>query len=463
MKLSNKKTAYCYLVSNESRDFYLLIPIIYYLEKFENYEVTFEFVWNAHKIRQQRPDLVLLPNSRGLNLYYEIAKYCSDNNILVFNHDSEGNFNTTIDYEFWGYNLSKKIYCPIQFTWNQRVKDFLISKTTIPEDRIKISGAPGFDKYQFLNKVNRRDILSKYNMQHFTKVVGYAGWAFGKLFNAEINDALSNLAKPGEEGIKWMEEQRDFVEECLKEAITKNPDVLFIFKKHPRENFESDYRDSRNEMNRLSEYPNVLYLKDQEEIQDLIQISDLWMAFESTSIMEAWLINIPTLMINNDLHFQRVDLYHGALITSTKEELIIAINELYENSNISYFSPPEISNNRSKIIQNSIGYADGFNHLRCMKYFKPIIDSNNPTPVKSKFNLRFYRLYLLMHIGKYFYIKSIFEKLPKFKKTVWIFENYKLEKVNAQKKSVYKNLDLFYERNDISNKIKSGKLWNEFQ
>lgn len=50
---NSKKLAYCFLVSNEGRDFHLLLPFIYYLEKFENFEVQFEFVWNAHKIYQK--------------------------------------------------------------------------------------------------------------------------------------------------------------------------------------------------------------------------------------------------------------------------------------------------------------------------------------------------------------------------------------------------------------------------
>ena len=111
-----------------------------------------------------------------------------------------------------------------------------------------------------------------------------------------------------------MAEQRDAVENALKAAIEKYPDYLFVLKKHPRENFESDLRDSRNEMNRLVAYPNVLYIKDSEEIQDLIEASDLWLAFESTSIMEAWLLHKPTLLINPDIHFTRAELYKGSAI-----------------------------------------------------------------------------------------------------------------------------------------------------
>lgn len=462
MKSPTKKTAYCFLVSNEARDFYLLAPIIYYLEKFENYSISFEFIWDAHKIRRKRPDLVILPNSRGHLLYFEVAKYCVENNIQLFNHDSEGNFNSEIDYDFWAYNHDKKNLCPIQFTWNQRIKDFLIKKYKIEESIIKVSGAPGFDKYAYLKPIDRKTLLSKHGFGHFNKVVGYAGWAFGKVYNQELNDVLSNINKPGEAGKKWLEEQRDFVENALKIAIEKYPDVLFILKKHPRENFESDYRDSRNEMNRLAHYPNVFYLKDEVEIQDLIQISDLWMAFESTSIMEAWLMNIPTLMINGDPHFDRVDLHTGSLNAANPDEVLSAFEELYCKNNIAYFNDNEVVKNRNSIFINSIGFADGLNHLRCINHFREFLTTKESTK-KPSLNFKFLRLFILLNVGKYFYIPSLFRNLPKLKKTVWVFENYTLQKIKTQLKDVYKDLDSFYSKHNLDFKIKNGSIWKELE
>ncbi|MEN9997726.1 MAG: hypothetical protein RI922_716 [Bacteroidota bacterium] len=461
MKL-NKKIAYCFLVSNEARDFYLLAPIIYYLENFENYSVSFEFIWDAHKIRKKRPDLVILPNSRGHLLYYQVAKYCVENEILVFNHDSEGNFNSKIDYDFWAYNADRKNLCPIQFTWNQRIKDYLINKYQLSESIVKVSGAPGFDKYAYLKPIDREALLKKHGYSSFKKVVGYAGWAFGKLYNPEINDVLSNINKPGDTGKKWLEEQRDIVENALKAAIEKYSDVLFILKKHPRENFESDYRDSRNEMNQLANYPNVFYLKDEIEIQDLIQISDLWMAFESTSIMEAWLLNIPTLIINGDASFNRVDLHTGSLHATNSEEVLKAFDELYSNNNIAYFNGPEVVKKRNAIFSNSIGFADGLNHLRSMQAFKPYL-ADDSVKNRPSINWKFFRLYWLLHVGKYFYVPSIFKMLPKLKKTVWVFENYSLEKIKKQKREVYKDLDLFYAKQNLPSKIKNGSIWGELE
>lgn len=466
MKSQNntKKTAYYFLVSNEGRDFYLLLPFIYYLETYKNYTVTFEFTWDAHKIRKHRPDLVMLPNVRGQQLYWEIADYCKQNDILVFHHDSEGNFNSENEqYDYWGFNHTKAIYSPIVFTWNYKIKNYLKAKfpDKMTDDLVKISGAPGFDKYKYLPFKSREEILSKYGLEKYQKVVGYAGWAFGKIYNKELDDILTNLSLEKVSGTNWLIEQRDLVEGILRDAIKTNPDTLFILKKHPRENFESDYRDSRNEMNQLTEYPNVLYLKDQEEIQDLIAISDLWMAFESTSIMEAWLLDKPTLMINPVTDFVRAEIYKGALIVKTKAEMAQAFSELFERNNIAYFNTDNITQNRDEIIRSSIGFADGLNHLRCAYYFNPFLDENRKTPTKPSLNMRFLRLYWLLHIGKYFYIRKLYEKLPKFKKTIWVFENYKLDKINQLKSEIYVELHKFYQNKRLEERISSNDFWKE--
>lgn len=458
--LKPRKKASCFLVSSEGRDFFLLMPIIYYLERFEGYDISFEFVWDAHRMRKNPPDLVLFPNTRGNHFYYEIAKYCHESGILIYSHDSEGNFNTDIDYDYWAFNLSKSSFCPVHYTWNERVKRYVMNRYSLPSSEFTVTGAPGFDKYQYMPQSKKLDLLTKYGLQQYKTVIGYAGWAFGKLENKEINDVLSNINHPGEEGKRWMADQRDKVEAILKAMIEVHPDTLFIFKKHPRENFESDLRDSRNEMNRLCDYPNVLYLKDEEDIQDLIQISDLWMAFESSSIIEAWLLGKPTLMVTPDGNFHRASLHKGSLNAKDVEQGLAAMKAFHDN-NLEYFTPTEVVNNRAEIIADSIGYDDGLNHLRAIKAILPFIHKHSKPIQRPKLNMRYMRLYYLLHIGKYFFVKSIFQRLPKFKKVVWIFENYKLTGVKKNKIEVTKHLDAFYKSNDLAQKIESGQIWEE--
>jgi surface carbohydrate biosynthesis protein len=455
-----KKRAYCFLVSNEPRDFYLLLPIIYFLERYLNFEVSFEFAWDADKIRRDSPELVLVPNTRGHALYYEIGLYCQKNNIALFCHDSEGNFNTDIPYDFWAFNLNKAPLTTPILTWNQRVKTFLMSRYGLSDQQIIVTGAPGFDKYQFLKKKDKDAFLAKYQHQDKRKIIGYAGWAFGKLENKEVNDLLSNINKSGQAGMVWLSEQRDAVENALKAAIETYPDYLFVLKKHPRENFESDLRDSRNEMNRLIAYPNVLYIKDAEEIQDLIEVSDLWLAFESTSIMEAWLLNKPTLLINPDIHFTRAELYKGSAIVENTEEFLAVLAQ-FDAEELAYFNQAHLLKERNAILTNAIGHADGLNHLRAirtvMSQLNQIQVRNSKLPIQRKFLWRAF----LLHFGKHFFLEKLFRQLPKFKKTVWIFKNHELKEVKRLKSVLYPDLDDFYLQNKLNQRIHSGEIWKE--
>ncbi|MFM7006878.1 MAG: BFO_1060 family glycosyltransferase [Flavobacteriales bacterium] len=460
MKSQPNRRAFCFLVSNEPRDFYLLLPIIYFLETYLNFEVTFEFVWDADKIRRKRPELVLLPNTRGHALYYEIGNYCLQNQIPLFAHDSEGNFNTEIPYDYWAFNQNKApLTLPIM-TWNSRVKNFLIARYQLPEDQIVITGAPGFDKYQYLEKKDKAAFLTKYGHKDKRKIIGYAGWAFGKLENKELHDLLSNINKCGAEGEKWLEQQRDAVESALRAAIEKYPDFLFVLKKHPRENFESDLRDSRNEMNRLVNYPNVLYLKDEEEIQDLIEVSDLWLAFESTSIMEAWLLAKPTLLINPDIHFTRADLYKGTAIVANSAALLEVLQQ-FADGDLSYFEQEQHIAERQKILANAIGFTDGLNHLRALSHVRHKLEIEQTSSKRLPLHFAFFKRALLLHLGKFFFIESLFSRLPKFKKTVWLFKNRQLSEVKTLKNEIYPALDHFYSQHQLKNRILSGQIWEE--
>lgn len=447
MRLPNPKLkAFCFLVSDEGRDFYLLIAFIHYLEQYMNFEVTIEFVWDAHKIRSQKPDLVILPNSRGNHLYYQIAHYATKNGILVFCHDSEGNF-ATENFDYWAFNLDKKSHSPIIYAWNERIKKYFIETLKLPESKVYVSGGPGFDKYQYLQTLSRSTVLKKYGKEGFQKVVGYAGWAFGKANPSELEAIYEYLNMPGEIGRNWMKENRLGVEAMLRAMIEKHEDVLFILKKHPRENYESEKIESVNEMNQLVHFSNVLYLKDEEEIQNLIGISDLWTAFESTSIMEAWMMGTPTLMLNPTTEFKRAELYKGVKIVRNVSDSLNAMEALI-NGNSSYFEPEEIIANRNRLIADSAGFVDGMNHLRCAKVFAPFIEKIEKTK-RPSFHLIFFLRYLALHIGKYFYVESIFNRIPKLRKAMWIIENHRLLIVKKQKETVKKYLHDFYLKKGI--------------
>lgn len=453
----------CLLYEDWGRDPEMLIPLIYFIEKYCNCKVTFDFSWNIYSIYQKRPDILLLPNTVGSNLFFEASKYANQQGIKVFALISEGNFRTDGRSDFWGFNIDKTFYQEFVCCWSMRSCEFL--KTEMPEIKNKIvyTGATGFDRYLIYNFISKEDFLRKKNLLQYKKIIGYAGWAFGKLFNKQGLEELNAYFNHVPEKIIWVKKQMFLVESILKNTIENNPDVLFILKKHPSEVNPSIVGETLNEMSRLSNYPNVLYIKEGENLHDLINISDLWLGFETTTTLEAWLLNKNTILINPDPNFTRDMHYKGSVIVRDYNNLQNLINEYYETGKIVKFNEAEHSFYRKKTVEETIGYSDGYNHLRAGYYFKKTIElvEKNDLHKKRKFSTKYFIKHFLMVAGSFFYIKGIFIHLPKFKKTVWIFENFRLKNINKLKNKYYLYLDKFYLKNNLEERIKNNKIWEE--
>lgn len=429
-----KPLLYCFLVSNESRDYDLLAPVLRCFEVCGGYQIEFHFAMSYHRIDAQRPDLVVIPNIRGNNLYFEIGAKCARLGIQLFYHESEGNFSPTPAYDYWGYNVFRRPLMPVTFAWNSKIANYLEEKVCIPREQIALTGAPCFDRYHYRSKPNREDFLTQVGHQNKKFIVGYAGWAFGKIYNKEFNDVLVNIGLEKEYGRRWMICQRDLVESLLRHAAESNPDVLFILKKHPRENFESDNRDSPNEMNPLLGLPNVLYLKDEFLIQNLISVSDLWMAFESTSIMEAWLVDCPTLILGTNREIRRSRVMDGSLAIDTTEAMDACMVAM-RSGNRDFFEPQNLRMEREEIIKESIGFADGLNGYRAFNAFmeKEQLRCEEGQSISPMQELKLKVKYTVsMAIARWFYNKRIFEKTPKLSKLIWVRKNIHLREVKER-------------------------------
>ncbi|MEL6559145.1 MAG: hypothetical protein AAFQ94_13230, partial [Bacteroidota bacterium] len=384
------------------RDTEIMIPVAYTLEKYCNCKVEFLFLWDIYAIKRKKPDIVLLPNTKGHNLYFEIAKYAYENKVTVLAMDSEGNFRTDGSYFYWGYNTDRFFYQEWLTAWSERTEKFLKALTPEQKDQVILTGGSGFDRYKICSFESRASLLKRYNLDHYQKVVGYAGWAFGKMYSKHKDIALAHIHPDWNTRFEWSEKNRIHVRESLRKLIENNPDTLFIFKRHPKESFEDDLSEGPNEMNELTDYQNVLYIRKEENIHDLIAISDLWLGFETTTSIEAWLLGIETILINPEVDFVRNNIYKGSLIVPDHQQLQQYIDEFYQTGKILDFYDKTLANHRADIIANSIGFGDGLNHLRTCFYFqKSLTKRDKKLPVKL--NLRHLRLYYLMHIGKYFY------------------------------------------------------------
>ncbi len=446
-----KHRVLCFVDDQQGRDIELLLPLIYHAEKYLECEIRFVFIWDIHEIYKEQPDLILLANTVGSKWHFEISKYAHEQNITVFALISEGNFRTNGTFDYWGYNTDKKFYQEYICHWSERTRRFLAD--IIPEmaDRMVLTGATGFDRYKIYKFPERDAYLADKGLQKYSKVIGYAAWAFGKLHSETGREELKYFLKQKPDTWQeWTHSQMIEVENILRQLIENNPDILFLLKVHPNETHPHITRESPNEIYRLKEYPNVLYLKNEEDIHDLISAADLWMGFETTTAIDAWMLDKETVLINPDPDFQRDQVHRGSAIARTYPIAQGFIDEYYENGRIREFNSQEKILSRQAIIEESIGFTDGLNHLRAAHYLSKSLQTARQRVKKPKFRFRYYLESIKLHVGRRLYVRPLFLILPKFKKAVWAMDRCELKNINLLKDKYYPWLDEFYRNNNLS-------------
>ncbi|MFY0690143.1 MAG: hypothetical protein JXQ90_23420 [Cyclobacteriaceae bacterium] len=452
MKSPKNLKVICFLDNPTGRDAEIIIPLAYCFEKYLSADVRVEFIWNAFMLTVWKPHAVILPNTRGHNLYVEIAQTAKKMNMVVLAHESEGNFIELEDYNFWSYNKEKLLIQEWLTTWSEHKIEYT-EKQVAEEEAFRVvhTGGIGFDRYRICKFVKERNRLAKkFNIADYKLIIGYAGWAFGKI-HGDFKELSHTKIYPNEpeKRYQWVEDQRVYVRDILEKTIQSNPDMLFLLKKHPKESFESETSEGPNEMNELLHYPNVYYIKNEELIHNLINICDLWMGFETTTCMEAWMMGKETVLINQTDDFPRANQHKGSVKIRSYDQISKLLKNYHLTGKVEDFYKPELSTFRRDEINKSIGWSDGKNHLRAFFYFANTVLGWNKSIIFG-INWKHLRLYLLMNIGQYFYNKRLFKKLPKFKKTIYVFENRSMEGYHQRKNEYYSDLKDFHKKHDVS-------------
>jgi surface carbohydrate biosynthesis protein len=453
----------CFQDTDSGRDVEMMLPVQYFAERFLNCAFEHVVIRDIFAIYRRKPDIVFIPNTIGSRLYFTIAKHAYEQGLPVFALISEGNFRTNGTFNYWGYNTAKNFFQEYICCWSKRTADYLKKEVPGAANKIVITGATGFDRYKIYEFMKKEDFLNKYGKANYKKVILYAGWAFGKLQHPRGRMELTVASDSPEERLKWVEEQRDKVYEILKTMVENNKDVLFLLKKHPQEGSPEIVQELLNEMNRLKDYKNVIYLSEEESVHNLISVSDLLLCFESTTALETWLMNKETIFINPDPDFNRDELYKGSVMVTNYEDLQANINTFYSQGTIPSFNLPEKKQKREEITERTIGFADGMNHIRVGYYFQKTIEKFQSTNRKIKYKFRLFDviIYLSFVLSRPFYNKSVFKNVYKLKKVVWIYENWS---VNTgvmklyQKYSIF--LDKFYKEQKIGEKFTNGTLFH---
>ena len=474
-RMNKKIKVLCFTDDVAGRDVEMMLPIRYFAERFLNCEFYHALNIDIHEIYRQRPDIILQANTIGSNLYFEISKIAHEQNIPIFALISEGNFRTDGSFDYWGFNRDKKFYQEYVCCWSERTAEYLRKEVPEAKDKIVVTGGVGFDRYIIYKYLSKENFLRKYSMTHFSKIIGYAGWAFGKLDHKRGKNELLVWARGDKNKLIWIEEQRKKVRDILKQAIENNPSTLFILKQHPQENSPERTEPVKNEMSELAHYKNVLYLCSEESIHDLISVSDLWTCFESTSALESWLMDKQTIFINPEKDFNRDQLYKGSALIQNYDEFQKLIDEFYSGGRIEQFFEKEKSAIRNELIKNVIGFGDGLNHIRAGYYLQKTIDNyfrasnrqqvtDNRSPITNhkslyNFHLWHFLVYYLIRIAGPFYNRALYSRLYKFNKHLWVFENYRMTKLHELYKRYVPFFEEFYKARNIEERYKENSLF----
>lgn len=447
-----------YVDHDNGRDVEILLPLASFAKLVLEAEVEFGFHYDTHKIYRFKPQIVVTPNSIGSYEYYFITSFAKKQNIPVFCLDSEGNFRTDGSFDYWGYNLERSFTQEYVCCWSERTRNYLIEKEPYYKDRIKCTGGLGFDRYKINQFLSKKEYLTSLGLEKkFNKVITYAAWSFGKLYFNKGREALTAYFKGDIEKLNTVNPQRESIRDLLKETIENNSDILFILKVHPTERRPTETGELKNEVLELEHFPNVIIESQRTDIDDLISLSDLWLSFESTTAIEAWLSNKESILLRTNPDFTKTledkGLHNSQCVASNYDELQTLINEFYESGTITEFHSNEMMKNRQAVFHKSIGFSDGKNHIRAGYLLKKTIENADFSSIKYRLRIKSLIIFVLIKLGIVFYNRKIYSKLPKAKKFLWVFEQYNLKKV---KEKFTLNLHLFndfYRKHNIKTLI----------
>jgi hypothetical protein len=459
--MSSRTRILCFTDTNSGRDVEMILPLRYFAERFLNCEFHHAISFDRYQIYRTKPDIILTPNATGSQLYYRIAQAASEQGIPLFSLISEGNFKTDGSYDYWGYNESKKFLQEYVCCWSERTRAYLAEREPGAADRIVLTGNTGCDRYVIYQTIAREEFLRKYNLPPFTKVIGYAGWTFNKLrFPRGIQELLQFYGND-DSILSWVGRQRTLIRNILHETIRSNPETLFILKRHPQNVSPELVQHPVDELEGLASFDNVLCIGEEEALHDVIGVCDLWTCFESTTALEAWLLNKPTVFLNPEPEFKRADLVQGSAVARSAAEFQSMIDRWYSTGTFSEFDSEEAKQQRQKLITDSVGYGDGFNHIRAAYYLGRTIEDLQR---RSKPRYRFSSVQLFFHlftvIGGMMYVRSLYRHMYKLKKHLWVFENYRMAGLGQLYTKYSHFLETFYVKHNIEERFQARTLFD---
>jgi len=396
------------------------------------YSVVEESVFNyKYWLLKHRPRLLYIADPTGARVNQDAALFAERVGVPSLCLDAEGDYADGLaEPMFWGHVGDRRLTQRLKLQWSARARGLVLAVAPELRDRLKVTGAVGFDRYVLEHFATKEAWREKYGFRH-GRVVGFAGWTFDHLFGSV---ALREpwLDSFGEDTVERFRRDRDAVRELLTRLVEAHPDTLFVVKEHP-----GVVDSSETELAGLESLENVLLFSDQEPIADCINVCDVWMAFDSTTCIEAWLLGKPTLFVNpSGGDFPRTDVHRGTPILKSFEEVERALVEYEATGRIAAFQALEDA--RSRVLTDTLQWSDGKNHLRAAHYFEATLEGlprEPPDPFSLSERAAAYKQNVLFRGARYL------PSLPGFRHNVAAHERFDRKQLKATERRIAAALD----------------------
>jgi len=367
------------MFSNFSRDRIMVSLVCNYL-RFCGYKVVEGYILDGRKLlHKYKPKVLFISSSIGARQKLNIVKYAKSKGVNVVSLTSEGNFKddpNSIEQFVWGWNKDKTMREDCTIYWTERARNLALGEYPFLKDIIKVSGATGFDIYKIKPPIHKQTFLKKYN-KDYSKVIGVGCWDFNVVYEHDHRFEFFTKTLTQQQIDRFRKDGTDF-NFIIIEAIKAFPDVLFLLKEHPL----NVYGGLGSAIENADKFDNVLILKDEEAIFDCISVSDFWLTYESTTAVEAWLMDKKTALLNpSGTDFPRANVYTGSPNYQNEEQLFNAIKLFYDNKELPGYN--KLEEERNRIIIDTIQWDDGHNHVRAGNMVIDNIENSAAAEIKK--------------------------------------------------------------------------------
>ncbi len=400
------------ILGNRLRDLWAYTYLKFELEKLGN-EVRILNPGDFIEFNKFLPHVVIVPEMIT-QIMWDIGYAAKKKKMLVINMKAEGITNEYFEKCMTGYGTPATDLTDILIVWGNVTKQHHLKYTKEDPSDIFICGNIRFDKY-YTRLLTKEEFCRKYDIPVEKPIVTYGNnliWTSDNLRDSDINKNSPELQDTSIEEftqlLKRMVKLRGTIIDSLFRITKKFNDVTFVIKPHPHESTEAieSYYEGMKKYG-----TDNLYVIKEIDISDILNVTDIYLFWNSVSATEAWFLNKPTIGLHfgEEINYYLCDFIKGCDVCTTEEKFEKRLKYYLNGGEI----PEELLRNRNEFIKANCYKVDGKRTQEVAKVIDEYVKKNAVTPVGELY----YReiIYISMYLLKRLLGMSINDRLQFWK------------------------------------------------